>query len=102
MAAAFYPGRRVGSNHKLVQTISGNCLMNNSITPCRSCGGTNLKLVLSLGHTPLANSLLTASQLEETEPIFPLELAFCPDCTLVQILESVPPDKLFREYLYFS
>ncbi len=29
-------------------------------------------------------------------------MAFCPHCTLVQILETVPPEKLFRHYLYFS
>src|ERR1041384_662706 len=70
--------------------------------PCRSCGGKNLKLVLSLGQTPLANSLLTTEQLDQPEPKFPLELAFCHDCTLVQITETVPPEILFRDYLYFS
>jgi hypothetical protein len=29
-------------------------------------------------------------------------LVFCPQCTLVQITETVSPEKLFREYLYFS
>jgi len=34
---------------------------------------------------------------------FPLELAFCSECTLVQILEEVAPEKLFVDnYLYFS
>jgi SAM-dependent methyltransferase len=70
--------------------------------PCISCQKSNLKLVLSLGTTPLANSLLTASQLEQPEPCYPLDLAFCPDCTMVQILESVSPDRLFRDYVYFS
>ena len=69
---------------------------------CRSCGGSRLKLCLSLGRTPLANSLLRADQLEEPEPTFPLDLEFCPDCTLVQLRESVPPESLFREYFYFS
>jgi SAM-dependent methyltransferase len=70
--------------------------------PCRSCGGGNLQLVLSLGNTPLANSLLTDEQLKQPEPQYPLELAFCPDCSLVQITETVPPEILFRDYLYFS
>ena len=69
---------------------------------CRSCGSTGLELVLSLGKTPLANSLLTEDQLGEVEPTFPLELAFCPGCSLVQITETVPPERLFSEYLYFS
>ncbi len=71
-------------------------------TPCRSCGETDLVLVLSLGHTPLANALLTKEQLSRPEPMYPLDLAFCPNCTLVQITETVPPEKLFGEYLYFS
>lgn len=69
---------------------------------CRSCGGGNTEMILSLGKTPLANSLLTAEQLGQPEPVYPLDLVFCPDCTLVQITETVPPEQLFREYLYFS
>ena len=69
---------------------------------CRSCGQTALSPVLSLGRTPLANALLTADQLQEPEETFPLELVFCPRCTLVQITETVPPEKLFRDYVYFS
>jgi SAM-dependent methyltransferase len=72
------------------------------ITRCRSCGGEKLIAMLSLGKTPLANSLLTFEQLNEPEASYPLELAFCPDCTLVQITETVPPEKLFHEYFYFS
>jgi SAM-dependent methyltransferase len=51
---------------------------------------------------PLANAMLTPEQLHEPEPTYPLVLAFCPDCSLVQITETVPPEQLFREYLYFS
>lgn len=59
-------------------------------------------MILSLGRTPLANALLTPAQLDQPELTYPLELVFCPDCTLVQITETVPPEQLFREYLYFS
>jgi SAM-dependent methyltransferase len=58
--------------------------------------------VLSLGHTPLANALRTEDELAKPEPTFPLNLAFCPACTLVQITESVAPPALFRDYVYFS
>jgi SAM-dependent methyltransferase len=71
-------------------------------TACRSCGSTRLSLVLSLGATPLANSLLTADDLDRLEPRFPLDLVFCENCSLVQITETVPPEQLFRSYLYFS
>ncbi|HEX6547439.1 MAG TPA: class I SAM-dependent methyltransferase [Candidatus Dormibacteraeota bacterium] len=69
---------------------------------CRSCGGSDVHLVLSLGETPLANSLLKADQLQSPEPTFPLDLAFCATCSLVQITFTVPPEELFSEYLYLS
>jgi len=60
-------------------------------------------LVLSFGHTPLADRLLTQEQLEQPEITAPLDLVFCPNCALVQITESVPPEILFYEdYPYFS
>ena len=69
---------------------------------CRSCGESGLTPILSLGRTPLANALLTAEDLGRSEATYPLELAFCPRCALVQITESVPPEELFGEYAYFS
>lgn len=71
-------------------------------TRCRACGGAALAPVLSLGETPLANALLTEADLARPEPTFPLELVFCPACSLVQITEEVPPEAMFGEYLYFS
>ena len=75
------------------------------ITPqvrCRSCDQPNLTPILSLGETPLANALLSREQLNDVEEKFPLELVLCPNCSLVQITETVPPEKLFREYFYLS
>jgi hypothetical protein len=69
---------------------------------CRSCGARALDPVLSLGEMPLANALLSECQIEAPEETFPLELVFCKSCALVQITETVPPAKLFEEYLYFS
>ncbi len=58
--------------------------------------------MLSLGETPLANALLTTHELDLPEARYPLDLAFCPECFLVQILETVPPETLFSHYPYFS
>jgi SAM-dependent methyltransferase len=69
---------------------------------CRSCGSSRLQPILSLGRTPLANRLLTQSQLSEPEPRFALDLVLCPACSLVQITETVPPEQLFADYAYFS
>ena len=69
---------------------------------CRSCGHTGLNTILSLGRTPLANALLRADQLDEPEPVYPLDLVFCANCRLVQITETVSPEILFRDYPYLS
>ncbi len=78
--------------------------MNGSSHPpvCRSCGHKHLHLVLDLGETPLANSLIAESDLSAPEDCFPLVLYFCPECTLVQIGETVIPERLFKHYLYAS
>ena len=74
----------------------------NSSFRCRSCQSGGLEPVLSLGDLPLANSLRSAEQLELPEPRYPLEVLFCPACSLVQISETISPETLFREYTYFS
>ncbi len=70
---------------------------------CLSCGGGNLELIISFGDTTLADRLVPQSRLNEPEITAPLDLAFCHDCTLVQITESVNPEILFcDDYPYFS
>ncbi len=51
---------------------------------------------------PLANRLLDEHQLSEPEPVWPLDLVRCVDCSLVQITETVPAKTLFRDYAYLS
>src|SRR4051812_42935699 len=69
---------------------------------CRSCDSQDGSLVLDLGLQPLANNLLREQDLSAEEPKFPLRLAVCQSCWLLQILDLVPPVQLFSEYLYFS
>jgi SAM-dependent methyltransferase len=70
---------------------------------CRSCGGKDLSVFLSLGEMPLSDGLVAAEDLARAEPRYPLDVAFCPSCALVQILETVPPERLFgADYPYFS
>jgi SAM-dependent methyltransferase len=71
-------------------------------TTCRGCGTGGLEVVLDLGEMPLANGILDEGDLAGSEPRYPLVLAYCPDCWLVQITETVAPDLLFREYTYFT
>jgi len=77
--------------------------MTDNLPNCRLCGGSDLRSIIVFGETPLADRLLTAEQLDEPELTAPLELAFCPQCSLAQITESVSPEVLFCEdYPYFS
>ncbi len=71
---------------------------------CRSCGGALGRPILDLGIQPLANNLPRPEDLASgrPEPCFPLRLAVCPACWLMQITEVVPPVELFGNYLYFS
>jgi SAM-dependent methyltransferase len=59
-------------------------------------------MVLSLGRMPLANAFLTPDQLVQKEETYPLDVVLCNNCSLLQITKTVPPEKLFREYLYFT
>ncbi len=77
--------------------------MADTIFHCRACAGLNTIPILSFGRTPLADGLLTREELAAPAITAPLDLVFCPDCSLVQITETVPPEILFcRSYPYFS
>jgi len=67
---------------------------------CRSCGGEELIDVLSLGDQPRANELPEDPGAEQER--FRLNLTFCPACALAQIDETVPPERLFANYVYRS
>ena len=69
---------------------------------CRSCSGKYFDQVIDLGEMPLANALLTAENLTAPEAHYPLCVVHCKDCNLVQITETVAPDILFSNYVYFS
>jgi hypothetical protein len=70
---------------------------------CRSCGAPELRIFLSLGEMPLPDNLIRPEDVDKPEPRHPLDVAFCPSCSLVQIVEEVEPQALFVDnYLYFS
>lgn len=70
------------------------------IPSCRGCRGKKLFLAIELGKLPLSNELHSEPQAENE--IFPLTLFVCPDCTLGQVQDAVPPDRLFSDYRYLS
>jgi SAM-dependent methyltransferase len=77
--------------------------MNRVMPLCRSCSSAALTTYLSLGKHPLVDALLREEDLCKPEPRYPLDVAFCSSCSLVQILETIPPETLFcRDYPYYS
>jgi hypothetical protein len=58
---------------------------------------------LGLGELPLPDALVAEADLDRPEARYPLDVAFCPRCSLVQIRQEVSPEALFVENnLYFS
>lgn len=68
---------------------------------CRFCKGKNLVKFLDLGAQPLSGGFLTKEQLA-SEKFYPLELHICKDCLLVQVLDVIDKETLFKEYFYLS
>ncbi len=69
---------------------------------CRSCGEPLTRTFVDLGMSPLCERFLTAAQLDEMEPFFPLDVRICDACLLVQLPAYVSPEEIFGEYAYFS
>lgn len=67
---------------------------------CRSCGKHELKPVVSLGLSPLANNLLDS--MSDQDDLYPLEMVYCPHCHNCQLSYVVPAEKMFNHYLYVS
>lgn len=67
---------------------------------CRVCDSKIINF-FSLGQMPLVNSFLKEDEITK-EKKFDLSVGFCPNCSLVQLVNTVPPERLFRDYVYFS
>ena len=73
------------------------------VTHCHMCQGTDLFLVLDLGHHPPSDAFLRPEQLLDQEVGYPLRLVSCRNCGLLQIDYIVHPEILFqRDYPYES
>jgi 2-polyprenyl-3-methyl-5-hydroxy-6-metoxy-1,4-benzoquinol methylase len=69
---------------------------------CRFCGASLCATVVDLGMSPLANAYLTAEQLHQMEPFYPLRVYVCERCWLVQLEAFTAPESIFSDYAYFS
>jgi 2-polyprenyl-3-methyl-5-hydroxy-6-metoxy-1,4-benzoquinol methylase len=69
---------------------------------CRFCGASLRTTMVDLGMSPLANAYLTAEQLHQMEPFYPLRVYVCEHCWLVQLEALTTPESIFADYAYFS
>ena len=70
----------------------GNCLI------CSSA----IEPFISFGQMPIANGFLTPDQFKD-EYFFELKVGFCPECSMVQLIEQPEREKMFNEtYAFFS
>lgn len=69
---------------------------------CRICRHALPEPFLDLGMMPLANAFLSDVTQFDDEPRFPLAVAGCRECGLVQLTFVVPAEQLYRNYIYVS
>ncbi|HVZ75303.1 MAG TPA: class I SAM-dependent methyltransferase [Polyangia bacterium] len=68
---------------------------------CAGCGAAPLAPALSLAPMPPVNAFVTLDEVAR-ETAYPLDVWFCPRCTLVQLHPTVDPARLFSDYTYLS
>ena len=68
---------------------------------CRVCHSLSLVKFLDLGNMPLAGAFLSSDEVYN-EKKYPLQVYFCKNCSLVQILDVIDQDTLFFNYKYLS
>lgn len=69
---------------------------------CRYCEKPLAPAFLELGAVALANSYVRPEDAGLEEFKCPLSLIWCSQCGLVQLTHVVPPDLMFKNYLYVS
>ena len=68
---------------------------------CRYCNSRDLSQFISLGNQPPSNSFINFDQIVN-ERKYPLDVYFCNECYLVQLLDVVSADSIFDNYHYRS
>jgi SAM-dependent methyltransferase len=69
---------------------------------CRLCDAPLTRTFVDLGMSPLCESYVPESKLDEAEVFYPLHVRLCDACLLVQLPAYVPGEDIFSDYAYFS
>ena len=69
---------------------------------CRLCGTPLTRTFVDLGMSPLCESYVPATKLDDAEVFYPLHVRLCDACLLVQLPAYVSGEDIFSDYAYFS
>jgi SAM-dependent methyltransferase len=91
----------------VLSTLRGCTEQGNAVrrvdAPCRSCGTAGLQEFASFGSVPVAEVLLTEDALSRPQPTYPLAVAWCSQCGLVQLTEALDPAIIYAaNYSYYT
>lgn len=65
---------------------------------CKICQTPTLEII-NFGKMPIANGFVR--KVSQDKFRFTLKVAFCPNCYMVQLIDTVPPQKMFNENYHF-
>ena len=68
---------------------------------CLACDSHALHSFLDFGNVPLAGDFRSPAEAHRTK-LYPMDLAVCDNCSLVQIPNVVDPHVIFTDYRYLS
>jgi nucleoside-diphosphate-sugar epimerase/SAM-dependent methyltransferase len=81
----------------------GTDLRPSAIAACTICQNPGLLPIRDYGPMPPADAFVPAEHWPGPPASTPLQLVFCPNCSLLQLLETPPPQALFgADYTYLS
>jgi SAM-dependent methyltransferase len=69
---------------------------------CRLCHSAELRKVVPLAPTPVAEKYLEQPENADQVPVHPLDLYMCHHCGHVQLLHIIDPEFLYRDFNYRS
>lgn len=67
---------------------------------CHLCENNNLIPLINFGKHPIAHHFLSTA--DETEYSHQVNLSFCNDCGLIQLVDPIPPEHFYTNYNWLS
>jgi len=71
-------------------------------TTCRICNSKRLSLVYRNRPSPIGEAFLKKKRNILTQKNYPINLYICKKCGLVQLLDIINPNVVYKNYLYYT